>query len=65
MRFSFAFLAALLAALILVARGRAADVEQWGVWELSLDGPREGDPCLDVELCRVILSARRPFFPAC
>jgi hypothetical protein len=33
MRFSFAFLAALLLARILVGRGRAADVEQWGVWE--------------------------------
>ena len=28
----------------------AADVEQWGVWETSLDGPREGNPYLDVEL---------------
>ena len=50
MRFTSAFLAALLLALILVGRGRAADVEQWGVWELSLDGPREGNPYLDVEL---------------
>lgn len=30
--------------------GRAADVERWGVWETSLNGPREGNPFLDVEL---------------
>jgi PKD repeat protein len=29
---------------------RAADVEQWGVWEMSLDGPGEGNPYRDVEL---------------
>ena len=34
----------------LAGGGRAADVEQWGVWEASLDGPREGNPYLDVEL---------------
>ena len=28
----------------------AADVEQWGVWETSLGGPREGNPYLDVQL---------------
>ena len=28
----------------------AADVEQWGVWEMSLDGPRDGNPYLDVQL---------------
>ena len=28
----------------------AADVEQWGVWETSLDGPREGNPYLEVQL---------------
>ena len=40
MRFGFAFCNALLLALILVGRGHAADIEQWGMWELSLDGPR-------------------------
>ena len=30
--------------------GLAADVEQWGMWEASLDGPREGNPYPDVEL---------------
>ena len=34
----------------LAGGGLAADVEQWGVWEASLDGPREGNPYLDVEL---------------
>jgi PKD repeat protein len=29
---------------------RAADVEQWDVWELSLDGPRGGNPYLDVQV---------------
>ena len=28
----------------------AADVEQWGVWELALDGPAGGNPYLDVQL---------------
>lgn len=28
----------------------AADTEQWGVWEMSLDGPRDGNPYLDVKL---------------
>lgn len=35
---------------LLAVEGLAADVEQWGVWEASLDGPREGNPYLDVEL---------------
>ena len=35
---------------LLAAGGLAADVEQWGVWEASLDGPREGNPYLDVGL---------------
>ncbi len=34
----------------LVGNSRAAEVEQWGIWEASLDGPREGNPYLDVEL---------------
>ena len=28
----------------------AADSEQWGVWEASLNGPGEGNPYVDVEL---------------
>ena len=28
----------------------AADAEQWGVWETSWNGPREGNPYLDVQL---------------
>lgn len=28
----------------------AADVEQWGVWEMWFDGPRDGNPYLDAEL---------------
>lgn len=28
----------------------AADVERWGVWETSLDGTREGNPYLEVQL---------------
>lgn len=32
------------------AAQRGDDVEQWGVWELSLDGPRAGNPYLDVQL---------------
>jgi PKD repeat protein len=28
----------------------AADLERWGMWEASLNGPREGNPYLDVEL---------------
>lgn len=35
---------------LLAGIGRAADVEQWGVWEASWDGPRDGNPYLDVEL---------------
>ena len=27
-----------------------ADVEQWGVWEMSLSGPQDGNPYLEVEL---------------
>ena len=27
-----------------------ADAEQWGVWETSWDGPREGNPYLEVQL---------------
>lgn len=27
----------------------AAEVEQWGVWEMSLKGPRDGNPFLDVQ----------------
>lgn len=34
----------------LAGDGWAADVEQWGVWETSLAGPRDGRPFLDVEL---------------
>lgn len=34
----------------LAGGGLAADVEQWGVWETSLDVPREGNPYLDVAL---------------
>jgi PKD repeat protein len=29
---------------------RTTDVERWGVWELTLDGSREGNPYLEVEL---------------
>ncbi len=39
-----------LAMLVLVGGAPAADVEQWGVWEVSLNGPRAGNPYLDVEL---------------
>ena len=28
----------------------AADVEQWGMWELSLDGPRDGNPYIDAHV---------------
>ena len=35
---------------LLAGTGLAADCEQWGLWEASLDGPREGNPYLDVEL---------------
>ena len=31
-------------------RSVAADVEQWGLWETSLEGPRDGNPYLDVQL---------------
>ncbi|HUT95475.1 MAG TPA: DUF5060 domain-containing protein [Thermoguttaceae bacterium] len=31
-------------------RAIADDVEQWGAWEASLDGPRDGNPYLDVSL---------------
>jgi len=40
----------LAAIVFLTSTGLAADIEQWGVWEASLDGPREGNPYLDVEL---------------
>ena len=36
--------------LVPLAAVQAADVEQWGVWELSLDGPRDGNPYLDVQV---------------
>ena len=39
-----------LAAFTFRAVGLAADVEQWGVWETSFDGPGEGNPYVDVEL---------------
>ena len=44
-------LVALYLAVMLVpsAAVQAADVEQWGVWEMSLDGPRDGNPYLDVQ----------------
>lgn len=35
---------------VLTGVGRAADVERWGMWEASLNGPREGNPYVDVEL---------------
>jgi PKD repeat protein len=37
---------------VLSARGPAigADVEPWGVWETTLDGPGDGNPYLDVQL---------------
>ncbi len=38
------------AIVFLAGSGLAADVEQWGVWEASLEGPREGNPYLDVRL---------------
>ncbi len=34
----------------LASDGRTADVEQWGVWEASLNGPGAGNPYVDVEL---------------
>ena len=34
--------------------GAAADVEQWGVWELSLDGPHGGNPYRDVDLAATL-----------
>ena len=34
----------------LVGDGRAADVERWGVWEASFEGPRTGNPYADVEV---------------
>jgi len=33
-----------------VGSARADDVEQWGVWETSWDGPRDGNPYLEVQL---------------
>ncbi len=35
---------------LLAGNGLAAEVEQWGVWEASLHGPRDGNPHLDVKL---------------
>ena len=32
-----------------VGSARAGDVEQWGVFETSLDGPRDGNPYLEVQ----------------
>ena len=46
-----ALLAALVAAAALTGRSPAADaVEQWGVFELTLPGPADGNPFLDVTL---------------
>jgi len=39
-----------LAVLSFRAAAIGAEVEQWGVWETSLDGPRDGNPYLDVQL---------------
>lgn len=39
----------LVALILLAAPARAADVEQWGVFELSLTGPGGGNPFVDVE----------------
>jgi len=38
-----------------------ADVEQWGVWELTLKGPAEGNPYLEVELFATIRQGDRSF----
>lgn len=36
--------------LSLAGTALAADAEQWGVWETSLDGPRDGNPYREIEL---------------
>ena len=44
----------------LVAAGSAApprSVERWGVCEIALDGPREGNPFVDVMLAATFESA--------
>jgi len=45
---SFTILAAVLAMSCAGARLHAADIERWGVFELALPGPAEGNPYLDV-----------------
>jgi len=37
----------------------AADVERWGVWETALDGPREGNPYLEVQLSATFSQERK------
>lgn len=32
----------------------ATDVERWGVWEVSLDGPSDGNPYLEVQLSAIL-----------
>jgi len=39
----------------------AADVEQWGVWETALEGPRDGNPYLTVECSAVIEQGEQRF----
>ena len=39
-----------LAVLSLPRAMHAADVEQWGLWEITLDGPHDGNPYVDVHV---------------
>ena len=41
---------AVLVGSFLMGSAAAVEIEQWGVWELSLEGPRDGNPYLEVEL---------------
>ena len=49
-RFTRVLFVVCLAVLSLPSAVRAADVEQWGVWEISLDGPRDGNPYIDAHV---------------
>jgi len=49
----------LAASMFLSNRSVAAEAEQWGLWETSLNGPREGNPYLDVELAVTFHQAGR------
>ncbi len=56
MKFALERIALLLAGFILIlpgfvaSRTQAANTEQWDVWETSLNGPRSGNPYLEVQL---------------